>query len=241
MPLFEYKPASRSISARPRRPTTAPDSPLINRVHHKSSPANRCVPRTLTLQEGSVQRRYRHHREDRSRRTGTLNPPRRPAGAIRIRRVGRSLPGLRGDHPQGTGLGVPGGGDSGGHAALHAAPAQPDLYRDHPRQAVALSDWTETSSGHRGTQRPVPQALLWTPEQLKSPQPSEGYGVRVRGVFFPTRIVACMCFCQNDFVGCVVLALSGLPGEVSSSVSVPSSVLFASSFVVSSVAFGRHS
>src|ERR1017187_1147724 len=49
MPLVRYKPASRSISARPRRPTTAPDSPLINRVHHKSSPANRCVPRTLTL------------------------------------------------------------------------------------------------------------------------------------------------------------------------------------------------
>src|ERR1035437_3070535 len=48
MPLVRYKPASRSISARPRRPTTAPDSPLINRVHHKSSPANRCVPRTLT-------------------------------------------------------------------------------------------------------------------------------------------------------------------------------------------------
>jgi hypothetical protein len=48
MPLVRYKPASRSISARPRRPTTTPDSSLINRVHHKSSPANRCVPRTLT-------------------------------------------------------------------------------------------------------------------------------------------------------------------------------------------------
>src|ERR1017187_1314760 len=53
MPLFEYKPASRSISARPRRPTTTPDSPLINRVHHKYSAANRCVTRTLTL-ESSV-------------------------------------------------------------------------------------------------------------------------------------------------------------------------------------------
>src|SRR5258708_4296101 len=49
MPLVRYKPANRSISARPRRPTTAPDSPLINRVHHKSSAPNRCVPRTLTL------------------------------------------------------------------------------------------------------------------------------------------------------------------------------------------------
>src|ERR1035441_8729783 len=51
MPLFEYKPASRSISARPRRPTTTPDSPLINRVHHKYSAANRCVTRTLTVYE----------------------------------------------------------------------------------------------------------------------------------------------------------------------------------------------
>src|ERR1035437_5173489 len=135
------------------------------------------------LQEGSVQRGYRHHREDRSRRTGTLDPLRRPAGAIRIRRVGRSLPGLRCDHPQGAGLGVPGGGDSGGHAALHAAPAEPDLYRDHPRQAVARSDWTEKSSGHRRTERPVPQALLWTPEQLESPQPSESYAAGVTGVF----------------------------------------------------------
>src|SRR5260370_41756236 len=50
MPLVRYKPANRSISARPRRPTTAPDSPLINRVHHKSSAPNRCVPRTLTIE-----------------------------------------------------------------------------------------------------------------------------------------------------------------------------------------------
>ena len=42
------QPANRSISARPRRPTTAPDSPPINRVHNKSSAPNRCVPRTLT-------------------------------------------------------------------------------------------------------------------------------------------------------------------------------------------------
>jgi hypothetical protein len=55
MPLVRYKPASRSISARPRRPTTAPDSPLINRVHHKSSPANRCVPRTLTIEARFIQ------------------------------------------------------------------------------------------------------------------------------------------------------------------------------------------
>src|ERR1035441_7028187 len=135
------------------------------------------------LQEGSVQRRYRHHREDRSRRTGAFDLLRRPAGAIRIRRAGRNLSGLRGDHAQGAGLGVPGGGDSGGHAALHAAPAQPDLYRDHPRQAVARSDWTEKSSGHRGTERPVSQALLRTPEQLVSPQPSESYAAGVTGVF----------------------------------------------------------
>src|SRR5260370_33186242 len=51
MPLVRYKPANRSISARPRRPTTAPDSPLINRVHHKSSAPNRCVPRTLTFED----------------------------------------------------------------------------------------------------------------------------------------------------------------------------------------------
>src|ERR1035438_2409275 len=48
MPLVRYKPASRSISARLRRPTT-PDSSLINRVHHKSSAANRWFPQTLTL------------------------------------------------------------------------------------------------------------------------------------------------------------------------------------------------
>src|ERR1035441_1290687 len=54
MPLVRYKPASRSISARPRRPT-APDSPLINTVHHKYSPAKRCVARTLTLEPRTSQ------------------------------------------------------------------------------------------------------------------------------------------------------------------------------------------
>src|ERR1035437_668253 len=48
MPLVRYKPASRSISARPRRPT-APNSTLIYRVHHKRSPANRCVAQTFTV------------------------------------------------------------------------------------------------------------------------------------------------------------------------------------------------
>ena len=32
----------------PRRPTTAPNSPLINRVHHKYSAVKRCLPRTHT-------------------------------------------------------------------------------------------------------------------------------------------------------------------------------------------------
>src|ERR1019366_6918886 len=54
MPLVRYKLASRSISARPRRPT-APDS-LIHRVHHKYSAANRCVPRTLTFNSLHAQR-----------------------------------------------------------------------------------------------------------------------------------------------------------------------------------------
>src|ERR1017187_6409653 len=61
MPLFEYKPASRSISARPRRPTTTPDSPLINRVHHKYSAANRCVTRTLTMHQGFPSSRNSQH------------------------------------------------------------------------------------------------------------------------------------------------------------------------------------
>ena len=61
----------------------------------------------------------------------------------------RGVIGLRGDHSQGTGFGVPSGGDTGGHATLHAAPTQPDLHRDHSRKALARRDRTDKSSGHR--------------------------------------------------------------------------------------------
>ena len=53
------------------------------------------------------------------------------------------------DHdPQVAGVGVPGSGDPAGHAALHAAPAQPDLHGNHAGQATARTDRAEEGVGH---------------------------------------------------------------------------------------------
>ena len=51
--------------------------------------------------------------------------------------------------PQVAGIGVPGGGNTAGHAALHAAATQPGLHGDHAGQAAARADRAEESSGHR--------------------------------------------------------------------------------------------
>ena len=76
-------------------------------------------------------------------------------GDVRLWRVGRSLAGLRGDHPQVAWLGVSGSGHPGRRAALHDAPSQPRPHGHYPRQAAAGGSRTEEGSGACGQERPV--------------------------------------------------------------------------------------
>jgi len=63
--------------------------------------------------------------------------------------------------------------------AEEGSPAQPDLYGNHPRQAVARSGRTEKSFEYRGKERTVAQTLLGTREQLEQLHPSESYDTAV--------------------------------------------------------------
>ena len=63
-------------------------------------------------------------------------------------------------------IGVPGGCDSAGHAALHAAATQPNLYGNHAGQAAARADRAEKGVSHRGTERPSAKAVFRTTYQF---------------------------------------------------------------------------
>ena len=78
--------------------------------------------------------------------------------------TGRGLVGVRGHHSQVAGLGVPCGGHPSRHAALHAAPAQLDLHRHYPRQAVAGGGRAAEGSGARSEERPGAEEVLRSAE-----------------------------------------------------------------------------
>ena len=50
--------------------------------------------------------------------------------------------------------------DPARHAALHASATQPDLHGHHEGEAAARADRAEEGVGHRGPQRPPPEAVL---------------------------------------------------------------------------------
>jgi hypothetical protein len=69
-----------------------------------------------------------------------------------------------------AGIGVPGSGDPACHAALHAAPAQPDLHGHHAGRAAARAGRAEEGAGHRGPQRPPAEAVFGASHQSEKRQ-----------------------------------------------------------------------
>ena len=72
----------------------------------------------------------------RPRRRRTDRQFRRPRGHLRLWRTRHAGAGLRRDHPQEPGLGIPRGRHPGHDAALHHAAAESALHRRHPWQAA---------------------------------------------------------------------------------------------------------
>jgi len=72
--------------------------------------------------------------------------------------AGGQAPGLRHQHSQKPGFGIPGRGDSFGHAALHAAGAEPALHRRDAREAVGGDRRAAEGLGHDGQDAKVAEA-----------------------------------------------------------------------------------
>ena len=81
-------------------------------------------------------------------------------GHLRLRRTRHAGAGLRRDHPQEPGLGIPRRGHPGHDPALRHAAAEPALHRRHPRQAAGRAGRPEEGRRHRGAQRLRPAAVV---------------------------------------------------------------------------------
>ncbi|MCU0872695.1 MAG: ATP-dependent RecD-like DNA helicase [Pirellulaceae bacterium] len=93
------------------------------------------------LSAGRVQRRPGRDREHQPHRTGTGGLVRGPKRALRFRRLGRIVAGLRVDRPQEPGQRIPLRGHSSAHAAFHDAAAEPAVYRRDARQTAGRFGW----------------------------------------------------------------------------------------------------